>query len=282
MKNLVSVFTISVMWSWIEYRADRISFSMSTSDAPSPLGLWNRLSESDKTEYMHIQTAFKNAPKITSRDRRVHTFPRDLGIVINFIESSNENSDIRAILVGLCFVGPVVCINTQRLKEFTNRCKSAVNGSFQELGYIAFRSKSKARECVLTSLPALRPFPAIIRQWTARAVSAEAHQCFLSSFSAENLPEIRADDLLTEKKTREKKRKPQVEHSRDIPFQFPTTADEMTPQIMFDFPTNWLAEDPLHVLEPDWAHVPLIPLEPLPELNVTSCTWFDEILSDCP
>jgi hypothetical protein len=101
-------------------------------------------------------------------------------------------------------------------------------------------------------------------------------------FPTENLPEIRADDLLTEKKTREKKARPELEHTPHIQFQFPPIADQMKPQGVFDFPTSLLAEDPLHMLEPDWELVPLVPIGPPPELNGTQCNWFDEILSDCP
>jgi hypothetical protein len=104
----------------------------------------------------------------------------------------------------------------------------------------------------------------------------------LSSFSPANLPQFTAEDLLNEKKSREKKTKPEVKHSKSTELHFPMIADGVNRQELFEFQTNWFAEDPLHVLEPDWDHVPLMLLGPLPELDVTSSTWFDEIVSDCP
>jgi hypothetical protein len=232
----------------------------------SPLFLWNQLTQLDRDEYLRIRTTFQLSPKITSRDRRIHTFPRDLNIAVNFIESSPDNANIRAILVGLCFVGPIVCINTQRLKEFTNRCKSAVNGSFQQLGYIAFRSKSKARECVLTSLPVLHAYPEIIRQWTARAVSNDTTVCFLSSFSREKLPEIVPEDLLLERKERKVKERIAKVPRPDL--RFPQmTSPSLSPE-QFEYLSDWMPE-----IEANWDVLPI------PNVAIGSGAWFDDIMS---
>jgi hypothetical protein len=86
------------------------------------------------------------------------------------------------------------------LKAFLARCKSSINGSFQQLGFIALRSKAKARDCVLIVLPALHNQQTIARQWTARFVSEDAEVCFLSSTPHIGLPEILPEDLYDERK----------------------------------------------------------------------------------
>jgi hypothetical protein len=102
------------------------------------------------------------------------------------------------VVAGGCFAGSVACVNTRQFKGVLKRCKSSINGSFQQLGYVALRTKSKARQCVTTVLPSLQNEQAILRQWTVRVVSLGAAFCFVSSFCHAILPEITDDDLLEE------------------------------------------------------------------------------------
>jgi hypothetical protein len=126
------------------------------------------------------------------------TFGRELTIVLQFLERSQENLEARSVVAGVCFAGSVACVNTRQLKGFLKRCKSSINGSFQQIGYIALRTKSKARQSVTTVLPSLHNEPSILRQWTVRVVSADAAFCFVSSFRYAILPEITPDDLFEE------------------------------------------------------------------------------------
>jgi hypothetical protein len=199
---------------------------MSAGDAPavpSPRCVWNELSSDDQKEFARLRQEFEDAPKVTSRDRRLQTFPRDLRQVISFIERSPQNAEARAIVVGLCFVGALVCINTRQLKTFMARSKSSINGSFQTLGYQLVSAKSKARECCLAAMPGLRGHRDTIRQWTARVACETATHRFPSSFAATELPELRPEDLFHEQKTKPK----------------PTLLDFESPIAEFEFPAEF-------------------------------------------
>jgi len=164
---------------------------------------WNALSQEDKKEYLSLKNSFLHGSKISSKDRRIVTFSNELQVVRNFLERSNENQEARCILTGVCFAGPIVCVNTRQLKTFLSRCKSSINGSFQQLGYVALRTKSKARNCIISVLPSLQSQQNILRQWTVRVASEDAMFCFVTSFSNVQLPEILDEDLFPEKKSPE-------------------------------------------------------------------------------
>jgi hypothetical protein len=172
------------------------------------------------------------------KDRRLNTFPRDLDLAIRYIERSPTNTEARVIIVGLCFIGPCVCINTGQLKTFMARSKSSINGSFQQLGYTLIATKAKARECVLASLPALRSHREVIRQWTTRVISEASRHCFLSSFPAAKLPEIMIEDLYTEQRP---KHRPVAATEPDIDRMGLSFTDE--PEIAFE---------PMQLFEGDW------------------------------
>lgn len=167
-----------------------------------PPQYWNAISQEDKNEFIHLRNNFHHGQKISSKDRRIITFSKELSIVLRYLERSEENREERCVLCGVCFVGPIVCVNTRQLKSFLSRCKSSINGSFQQLGFVALRTKAKARSCVLTALPSLQNHQSILRQWTVRYASDEARFCFVSSYSGllRKMPEITQDDLFDEKK----------------------------------------------------------------------------------
>jgi hypothetical protein len=159
---------------------------------------WNQLSSDDKSEFLKLRAGFRQGQKVSSKDRRVITFRRELLMVRDYLERSDSNREARCVIAGVCFAGPYVCINTRQLKSFLSRCKSSINGSFQQLGYVAIRTKCKAKSCVLAALPSLRSQQDLLRQWTVRWTSDQADFCFVTSFSAVEMPEITADDLFDE------------------------------------------------------------------------------------
>ena len=165
-----------------------------------PSQYWNAISQDDRNEFIRLRNSFHHGQKISSKDRRIITFSKELNIVLNYLERSDDNQEARCVLCGVCFVGPIVCVNTRQLKSFLSRCKSSINGSFQQLGFVALRTKAKARNCVLTALPSLQTHQNILRQWTVRYASDDAKFCFVSSYSNLPMPEITQDDLFDEKK----------------------------------------------------------------------------------
>jgi hypothetical protein len=156
---------------------------------------WDQLSPDDKAEFIKLKADFHRGQKFTSKDRRITTFHRELQVVLEWLERSDDNKEIRCIIAGLCFAGPYVCINTRQLKSFLGRCKSSINGCFQQLGFVALRTKSKARNCVLSVLPSLCNQQDVLRQWAVRWTSEGACFCFISSFSSAGMPAITQEDL---------------------------------------------------------------------------------------
>lgn len=193
-----------------------------------PSQYWNAISQEDKNEFIHLRNNFHHGQKISSKDRRIITFSKELSIVLRYLERSEENREERCVLCGVCFVGPIVCVNTRQLKSFLSRCKSSINGSFQQLGFVALRTKAKARSCVLTALPSLQNHQSILRQWTVRYASDEARFCFVSSYSSllRKMPEISPDDLFDEKK-------PTPRRTQSSNYFLPPNAQQMAQQFQF-------------------------------------------------
>lgn len=156
---------------------------------------WNKLTQEDKTEFQKLRNHFHQSQKISSKDSRLVSFSNELHTVLKFIEKSEQGRECRTILTGVAFAGPFICVNTRQLKCFLGRCKSSINGSFQQLGYVAIKTKSKARACILAILPSLISDQNILRQWTVRCASEDAKFCFVTSLTSIQLPIVTNDDL---------------------------------------------------------------------------------------
>jgi hypothetical protein len=163
-----------------------------------PPFFWNLLSESDKSEFMRLCSVFYQNKCSTTRDRRSVTFANELLVALEYIERSSDNREARAVICGICFVGPMICINTRQLKGLLSRCKSSINGILQELGYIGVKSRSKTRSCILAAIPSLERNLSLLRQWSVRHASEDAQFCFLSKFPQPILPAITPEDFQVE------------------------------------------------------------------------------------
>ena len=162
---------------------------------------WMRLTLEDQAEFIKLRNQFLATSKIAAKDRRVVAFRHELIITLHYVERSPLNIEERSILTGICFCGPLIAVNNRQFKFFSGRCKSSINGSFQQLGYSAVKTKSKAKACIKDLLPSLTNFPQIIRQWTIRYVTASAPACFVSCPKNLTIPEFTESDLYEDTKT---------------------------------------------------------------------------------
>ena len=158
---------------------------------------WNNLNDDDKSVYLKMRSQFLNQLKSHSKDRKCLTFSNEVLSILTFVDRSPDNREDRAIVSGLAFAGPFVCVNTRQLKSFIGRCKSSINGSFQQIGYLAVKTKAKAKECICTFLPSLQNDPGILRQWTIRYCK---NSVFVSQYQPSKIPSISDDDLYEDKR----------------------------------------------------------------------------------
>jgi hypothetical protein len=164
-----------------------------------PAFFWTTLSSDDRAEFVRLRSLFSQMQKTASQDRRGVAFSNELLTILGYIERSPENLEARSVVTGVCFVGPLICVNTRQLMTFVCRCKSSINGILQELGYVPIRTRLKTRRCIVAVLPSLDRNPELIRQWTVRHASNDTPFCFVSRLSRSQLPPITRADLQADK-----------------------------------------------------------------------------------
>lgn len=169
-------------------------------DPKVPARHWTDLSEHDKRTYNELRVFFRQQQKEHLKERKTTPFASEILCILNYIEQETPGRDDRCIVAGIGFAGPLICVNTQQLKNLVCRCKSSINSGFQQIGYDAIRTKTKAREAILAIIPELRKEPSCLRQWTVRAASDASYVCFVSWYRPPGLPEICPEDFYEERK----------------------------------------------------------------------------------
>jgi hypothetical protein len=169
-------------------------------DLDVPISYWENMPLKEKTEFIQLRNSFHRNQKTSVKDRRLVSFSNEIQAVLEFTEKNEAYRENKCVLIGAAFAGPFICVNTRQLKTFLGRCKSSINGSFQQLGYVALRTKSKARNCVLSVLPSLAKESNLLRRWSVRYASDDSRVCYISRSMPSCLPEITIEDIIDERK----------------------------------------------------------------------------------
>jgi hypothetical protein len=148
----------------------------------------------DREEYVRLRNTIRDQ-RLGSLDHRAGPLSHGIFRALQFVRRSPENQYIRAIVVGVCCVGRVACVNTSYLSHFLSRCKSSINGGFQELRYVPIVSIAKGRACLLAIMPPLQDYRETLRLWSVRVAAGNALMCFVSPLQNVAIPEITEDDI---------------------------------------------------------------------------------------
>ena len=134
------------------------------------------LSPEDRECYTALQMSFAQAGHPTSRDRRATSFCEEIARILRFVDRRNEDRELRVFAAGVAKMGNVMCVNTRQLKKLLRRCKSSINNSFQQIGFVAVKMKPCDDPKIAEFLPGIANFPFIVRQWTVRSCQVDVIQ----------------------------------------------------------------------------------------------------------
>lgn len=134
----------------------------------SSLDVLSLLPQDEKVQYLHMREAFQSEQEHSAHDRHQSHFGEQIQRINRWVDTRIVQRQMRGLIAGLISCGAYICVNTRQLQKLLGRCKSSINNGFQQLGYCSVKSKSQARQCLLTTLPCLVKDQGLSRQWTVR------------------------------------------------------------------------------------------------------------------
>lgn len=142
---------------------------METFELPDPLPkFWEHLNEKDQREYAFLRKALSAPTCKNRRNRSNQTFTEIIEAIKGYVVQENENDAKRSLVCGICWLQNSIAINTRQLRLLISKCKSSINGSFQNLGYGTLPAGADSATSLIKVFPHLKcNFPEL-RQWTIR------------------------------------------------------------------------------------------------------------------
>jgi hypothetical protein len=129
---------------------------------------WHLLCEEDQQQYLLLRAQFLEAIAKSRRGERIEVFIQRLKTVKAFIDKDPQNLWKRAIVCGIMFLKSALAINIQQLRILMGKCKSSINGSLQQIGYVSKPSTHEIDQEMTAMIPALKDDHSEMKKWTIR------------------------------------------------------------------------------------------------------------------
>ena len=146
----------------------------------------NLLSDTDKDALLQLQGALSSTGSRNQRGKQLKTFSDMIKIIQKFCIRGDPYDWRRCYVCGICWLNNGIAINNRRFGCMLGKCKSSINGSFQQLGYVTAPSRSESYDAIVEAIPALKNDMSALREWTVRVLSPSAMEALTNPPGDEN------------------------------------------------------------------------------------------------
>lgn len=129
---------------------------------------WQLLDRADLEEYLKLRLKNEENVAKSKKGERIESFNQKLDQIKKYIERDNVNQWKRSLVCGAIFLKDGIFINIQNFKMILSRCKSSINGSFQQMGYNANQCNPSAAQEIKSKIPFFSKSPNDLKKWTFR------------------------------------------------------------------------------------------------------------------
>ena len=163
------------------YRSSpRRSIGVSRSDIDFPMidnlpAHWDLLHPSDLDQYVQLRTSFYDEIKMSKKGERLESFIKRLKRIREFVERGDGDDWKRGLVCGIIFLSNGIAIHIQQFRLLLGKCKSSINGSLQQIGFIAHPQGGPIEEELCDKVPIFRKEHSEVKKWTVRDCNAEVN-----------------------------------------------------------------------------------------------------------
>lgn len=130
------------------------------------------LTDQDQETLKQLQSALSSTGSRNLRGKQLKTFSDMINIIQKFCIRGDAYDWRRCFVCGICWLNNGIAINNRRFGSLLGKCKSSINGSFQQLGYTTAPSRSESYDSIVEAIPILKNDMPSLREWTLRIRNA--------------------------------------------------------------------------------------------------------------
>lgn len=157
---------------------------------------WKLLNNADLRSYFDLQMQFQQETSKSPKGKRLDSFTEKLNKIRDFIEKGDGDDWKRSIVCGIFFgeLPNFLAIQIQQLKMLVGKCKSSINGSFQQLGYVA--QPQLDQEILLKKIPFQFRKVTDFKKWSIRQKMSDYNISYNSnSWKNRKLIEVESNSI---------------------------------------------------------------------------------------
>jgi hypothetical protein len=129
---------------------------------------WNGLSPSDQSGYLSLRAELSTPKFSNQRGRSKTQFALMLELIKVYAVRGDSDDLSRSLVCGIVWLSNGIAVNIQQLKLLSSKCKSSINGSFGQLGYLPMPSGADTAGELIQKFPFMKDQFSELRQWTIR------------------------------------------------------------------------------------------------------------------
>ena len=129
---------------------------------------WELQTDTDRAQYLSLWGKFHEDVGKSKKGERLEAFTEKLTTIRRFVQRGDENDWRRSLLCGIFFLNDALAINIQQFRHLVGKCKSSINGSLQQLGYLVQGQAQSIERELLSCIPAGVRDVNELKKWTVR------------------------------------------------------------------------------------------------------------------
>jgi hypothetical protein len=122
----------------------------------------------DQERYVTLWSALSSRDCWNNRNQRLGKFQEIVRAILEFRKHSH-NPVNASLVCGVCPLTDGLAINIRQLRVLFGKCKSSINGSFLQMGWIGLQLKDRILDEFLAKMPSLRASFSELREWSVRS-----------------------------------------------------------------------------------------------------------------
>jgi hypothetical protein len=136
---------------------------------------WDLLTRRDLDDYVELRKSFYDEIRKSKKGERLESFIKRLIKIRSFVERGDQDDWKRSLVCGIIFMKNSIAIHIQQFRLLLGKCKSSINGSLQQIGFIAQPQGGPVNEELLDKIPIFRKENSDVKKWTVRDSTAKVN-----------------------------------------------------------------------------------------------------------
>ncbi|EAY12549.1 hypothetical protein TVAG_139290 [Trichomonas vaginalis G3] len=129
---------------------------------------WDLISQADLDDYVTLRKNFYDEIRKSKKGERHDAFIRRLRTIHDFVQRGDKDDWKRGLVCGILFLSKGIAIHIQQFRLLLGKCKSSINGSLQQIGFIAHPQGGPVEQELYSMVPIFQREKSEIKKWTVR------------------------------------------------------------------------------------------------------------------